>query len=204
MLKPCAKAPKQIMPKAIDITGRRFGRLIALRRTTNHPKSNRTRWECICDCGKSVKVVTFNLTCNDTKSCGCLNKETRYKHGKSYTPEYSAWRSMKQRCFNRKTNYYADYGGRGITVYQGWVDDFEAFYEHVGPRPSDEYSLDRIDVNRDYEPGNVRWATARQQARNTRCDKCGQLKNELASLRKENSLLREAINTRVKKEKNYG
>lgn len=179
------------MVRPIDISGRRFGRLVALERVSNHPKSRRTRWKCRCDCGSLVEVVTFNLTQGDTKSCGCLNTDNLRKHGKSYTPEYSVWRGMKQRCLNPKASYYADYGGRGIKVCEKWANDFGEFYKDVGPRPSSQHSLDRIDVNGNYEPGNVRWATAREQARNTRCDNCAKLKLEIEVLRLQNQNLRE-------------
>jgi hypothetical protein len=85
-----------------------------------------------------------------------------------YTPEWGAWAGIKQRCFDPKSVSFDDYGGRGITMAPEWRDDFLAFYEHLGPRPSPAYSVDRIDVDGNYEPGNVRWATRSQQAANKR------------------------------------
>lgn len=84
------------------------------------------------------------------------------------TPEHRAWVGMKQRCTNPKKRDFKHYGGRGITVCSEWLASFMAFYAHIGPRPSDKHSLDRIDVNRGYEPGNVRWVTHQQQVENTR------------------------------------
>lgn len=97
--------------------------------------------------------------------------DDRIKHGMSGTVEYRAWLDMKQRCLNPKHKFYPDYGGRGITVHPAWIDDFMAFYKHVEPRPTKRHSLDRICVNGNYEPGNVRWATKKQQSRNRRCCK---------------------------------
>ena len=91
-----------------------------------------------------------------------------YKHGLSDTPEFQIWAGMIKRCENTKANGYENYGGRGIRVCPEWRADFLAFYRHVGPKPSPQHSIDRIDNNRDYEPGNVRWATWKTQARNKR------------------------------------
>lgn len=92
----------------------------------------------------------------------------RERHGMDRTPEHRAWVGMKQRCNNPKKKDYQHYGGRGISVCPAWLVSFKAFYSDVGPRPSAAHSLDRIDVNRGYEPGNVRWATHQQQVENTR------------------------------------
>lgn len=94
---------------------------------------------------------------------------TNFRHGLIGTPEYKCWISVKSRCFNPKHTSYSDYGGRGIGVHPEWVDDFKAFYDHVGPRPSPLHSLDRYpDNDGDYEPGNVRWATIAEQNVNRR------------------------------------
>jgi hypothetical protein len=91
------------------------------------------------------------------------------KHGMFGTPEYRAWNGIKSRCFNQKDSKYHNYGGRGITVHKEWADSFTAFFAYVGFRPHEGMSLDRIDTNGNYEPGNVRWATTIQQANNKRC-----------------------------------
>lgn len=91
-----------------------------------------------------------------------------FKHGMYRTPEYQAWISIKARCYNPNSRNYKNYGGRGISMCSEWDADFMAFYEHIGPRPSDRHSIDRIDVNGHYEPGNVRWTTWDVQAVNKR------------------------------------
>jgi len=93
---------------------------------------------------------------------------TNFKHGLIHTPEYRAWISMKDRCLNPKSSNYSGWGGRGIGVHAGWVDDFMAFFDHLGPKPTPQHSLDRIDGSRGYEPGNVRWATKSEQSANRR------------------------------------
>jgi hypothetical protein len=93
---------------------------------------------------------------------------SRIKHGQRYTPEYGIWRSMKCRCENPNDKKYYLYGGRGVSVAPSWRNDFTAFIRDIGPRPSRKHSIDRIDTNGNYEPGNVRWATITQQNRNAR------------------------------------
>ncbi len=147
-----------------DLTGRRFGRWEVIERNG----SNRTRnsaWSCSCDCGNSGTVSADNLRGGQSKSCGCLIGE---RHGMAQTPEYRAWVAMIQRCHNPKMPNFKDYGGRGIVVCDEWRGSFTAFYEHIGPKPSSDLSIDRIENNGNYEPGNVRWATRLQQNNNTR------------------------------------
>lgn len=91
-----------------------------------------------------------------------------YRHGMSGTPEYKAWIDAKRRCYKKTARRYRDWGGRGIRMCEEWLHDFNAFYNYIGPRPSSEHSLDRIDNNKNYEPGNVRWATYEEQSRNQR------------------------------------
>jgi hypothetical protein len=100
-------------------------------------------------------------------------RPTNFKHGMVGTPEYRTWDAMKTRCLNPKSANYPDWGGRGITIYEPWVQDFQSFYAYVGPRPSPSHSIDRIDNDRGYEPGNVRWATKAQQSDNRRPLKTG-------------------------------
>lgn len=131
--------------------------------------------KCACDCGNVVSVLVGNLVKGQSTSCGCAaRKKTsernrdRTKHGMSYSSEYRIWHGMLQRCHNPNDPAYSRYGGRGITVCDAWRSDFLLFFEHVGPRPDLLHSIDRVDNSRGYEPGNVRWATAKEQQNNCR------------------------------------
>lgn len=169
------------MGKFIDITGQKFGRLTALDHTRLDGRKE-IYWRCTCECGGSKYVMSQNLRTGKIQSCGCLLRETtgkrRRTHGQSRSvpggkasPEYRAWTAMRERCNYPKAVGYKNYGGRGITVCAEWQEDFQAFFDHIGPRPSPKHSVDRVDNEGHYEPGNVRWATRAEQARNTRAYK---------------------------------
>jgi hypothetical protein len=158
-----------------DIIGQRFGRLIARELVGKRGRS--VLWRCECECGRFVDVVRGNLMSGNTRSCGCMivkrTIERSTTHGDSSrsnrSPEYVAWSSMIQRCACSKNALtWKNYGGRGIRVCSRWRESFANFLADVGRRPSAKHSLDRIDVNGNYEPGNVRWATRSQQQRNKR------------------------------------
>ena len=156
-----------------DLTGERFGRLIAIKRLGEEYRENRGRWICICDCGNPTSTKTHSLTSGATKSCGCLGDEVRADnrnkhrtHGLRKTPEYNIWNLMRNRCLNPNATSYKHYGGRGISLCERWLK-FENFYADMGPRPLG-LTLDRINVDGDYEPGNCRWATWIEQCRNKR------------------------------------
>lgn len=159
----------------IDLTGQKFGRLTVSEEHFNHGRTKR-RWFCVCECGRTTSVFQFSLKRGITKSCGCLRDEMRpaiaaktfTTHGMSKTPEFVAWCSIVQRCTNPRARVYKHYGGRGIKICDKWASSFDAFFNDVGPRPSSEHSIDRINVDGDYEPNNVRWATRNQQAQNQR------------------------------------
>ena len=159
------------MPNFINLTGQTFGRLTIIERAEN-AKNKATRWKSVCKCGNKIVVLASSLRSGRTKSCGCLNSETTAKrnflHGMSHSSEHNIWWAMIQRCYNPNNNAFDRYGGRGVTVCNEWRDNFMAFFNHVGPRPSSKYSIDRVDNDGNYEPNNVRWATRKQQADNKR------------------------------------
>jgi len=161
--------------KRTDHTDQLFGRLTVIVLKDSNKWGERI-WTCRCSCGNLVDVSGSSLREGKTKSCGCLRQEETSKrlltHGESattgYTTEYKIWSGMKQRCLNPKQTKYTSYGGRGIKICQEWSTSFETFLKDVGRRPSIHHSLDRIDVNGNYEPNNVRWATHAEQQANKR------------------------------------
>lgn len=157
-----------------DLTGKRFGRLLVAERSEN--RNGKVSWKCFCDCS-NIKIVTSNmLVSRHTRSCGCLHREELSKRTKTHghtannttTPEFRSWFSMIRRCTKENDHAYPRYGGRGIKICDRWLS-FSEFLKDMGERPSKDHSLDRIDVNGNYEPSNCRWATNVEQARNKRC-----------------------------------
>lgn len=166
--------------KAVDITGQTFGRLTVLRREGSgayRDGKKFAKWRCLCVCGVEIVTVGTELRNGSVRSCGCLRSDLRRTrpgnliHGMWRSPIYAIWRSAKRRCTDPEHPQYPSYGGRGITICPEWAASFQAFYNHIGPRPSADHSLDRIDNDRGYEPGNVRWATREEQASNKRTNR---------------------------------
>lgn len=163
------------MPKLIDITGLRSGRLAVLGRDTAR-NTVKPVWLCRCDCGTERSVYGSDLRANRVQSCGCLrNERTRQAnitHGDAprsgKRPEYNVWLAMRDRCTNPANKDFRHYGGRGISVCPAWLGSYSAFIADMGYRPGPKFTIDRTNVDGNYEPGNCRWVTWSEQRRNTR------------------------------------
>jgi len=164
-----------------DLTGNRYGRLVVIERVANRKKLR--TWLCLCDCGNTHTTAGKCLVSGDTQSCGCLQKErtadfnrTRIdrlaERGKKKDhPLFVTWLDMRRRCTKPWMHSYKYYGAKGVSVCEQWTNDFWAFIDHIGEPPGEGYTIDRIDPYGNYEPGNVRWATHKEQANNKRRNK---------------------------------
>lgn len=160
------------MPAFNDITGQRFGRLMAIRPIREH---GRCRWLCRCECGNETVVTNSAILINGhTRSCGCL-RDGNPKHGgarrSGLTREYKAWKYMWRRCTNPRSQNFKYYGGRGIKVCEQWKS-FETFLADMGSCP-DGYSIERIDNDGNYEPSNCKWIPLSEQPKNRRPEAYG-------------------------------
>lgn len=178
----------KIRIKNEDMIGKKYGKLTVIEVVYRWYKTNMQYFcLCSCECGISeLYVLKYSLLRGHTTSCGCnrtknstLNIKkaitSNITHGKANknkkTKEYNAWIAIKQRCFDKNHPSYMDYGGRGVTMFPEWKSNFKAFLSYVGEAPTNKHSIDRIDVNGNYEPNNVRWATSSIQSSNRRLQK---------------------------------
>lgn len=162
----------KLRDRAGDVCGRLYvtGRGPAIVQNNGR---KRVQWVCVCECGNELLVEAGNLNSGHTKSCGCLSEDAcavvggLHDHGMTGSREFQSWSGAKGRCYNPDSQQYKNYGGRGITMHPDWIDNFQEFYDHIGPCPAG-LTLDRMDNNKGYIPGNVRWATSVEQIRNRR------------------------------------
>lgn len=161
------------MTKPLDLVGQTFARLRVLKRLRSSP-DGRTRFAALCQCGKVIAASGKDIRTGHTRSCGCLQQENRLTcrrtHGETRpgTSEFGIWKTMIQRCENPAVEGYRNYGARGIKVCERWRNSYQAFLADMGRRPSRRHSIDRIENDGNYEPGNCRWATRFLQNTNRR------------------------------------
>lgn len=158
-------------PRIIDMAGKKFGSLTALR-ATGTASSGDKKWQFQCDCGSLVVATGYAARSGRRIACAActrkLKPSKRIKHGMTESVEFKTWTGILTRCLNPNSASYNDYGGRGIKVCDRWRSSFKSFLEDVGPRPSEQHSIDRINNDKGYAPDNCRWATHNEQARNKR------------------------------------
>jgi hypothetical protein len=201
------------MPLLIVPGVTRFGRWLAVKDLGCVRKQ---RWWLLrCDCGTEKRVRVTSLRSGCSKSCGCLSKELTagrclthgasagQSRGESLAPEYRSWRSMRTRCLNTRSQYYASYGGRGVRICERWQgeDGFANFLADMGKKPTPKHSIDRIDNDGNYEPGNCRWATKRQQVNNRRATRFVECRNRrllVSEWARETGLSPECIRARLR------
>ena len=159
--------------KVVDLSGNKYNKWTVI------SYSGSSKWNCVCDCGNYSQVATYQLKAGTSKSCGCTRKEillnNRTKHGQAKSTYkssiHTAWQNMKKRCYSITNKHYKNYGGRGITICERWLNSFENFYADMGDKPTEKHTIERINNDGNYEPSNCRWATREDQQANKRIRK---------------------------------
>ena len=161
------------MIKNKNLINQKFGKLTVIDFSSKITKNKKTRkyWLCKCECGNYKVIEQDHLISGHTRSCGCFKKETIsnrfYKHGLTDTRLFRIWTNVKTRCYNKKSKFYKNYGGRGIVICNEWKNNFNSFYNWAMSNGyQDDLTIDRIDVNENYEPSNCRWVDIKTQQRN--------------------------------------
>lgn len=167
------------------MVGKTFNMLTVIEECKERKRKEK-QYKCKCACGNITYVTGYNLRSGQTKSCGCLSKLNHYKtHGKSNTRLYRIYNNMKERCYNKNVSQYRDWGGRGITICDEWLNDFMSFYDWAYENGYDDnLSIDRIDNNKSYSPDNCRWVDVKTQNNNKRSNVYLTFKGKTQSLQK--------------------
>ena len=185
------------MTKYEDLTGKKFNYLTVLELKRNN--KTKIQWLCQCDCGNTVIVLASHLKNAHTKSCGCFRKNKltkenpKYKHGKRHSRIYSVWINMKTRCYNKNVKAYKNYGNRGIKVCNEWIGKEKGFINFynwaIQNGYRDDLTIERINVDGNYEPNNCRWGTYKQQNNNKRSNMYIEYNNEKHTLQEWSEIL---------------
>jgi len=195
----------------LEVIGKKFGRLLVLKFLGRRKNDYHNYLLCKCECGTKKAIRVSNVLSNYTRSCGCLIKEFASKnlseintrHGMCGTTEYKTWSCMKARCYNKNSAEYFRYGGRGIGISSRWRYSFETFYKDMGPKPTPQHSIDRIDNKKGYNKKNCRWATKKEQSANRAASLPTHVYKIIEDIQKQNNISFRAAYLRFYQSANY-